>query len=57
MSDDTALGIMDELAKVIELCAGYRARCEAAGFTVPAAEQMALQLHANLMAEMERRSQ
>jgi hypothetical protein len=51
-----ALDVMDELAKIVELCRGYRARCEAAGFTAQGAEAMAVQLHGKLMAEMERRA-
>lgn len=35
----------DAFAKIIEVCAGHRARAEAAGFSPTVAEHMAVTLH------------
>jgi len=40
--------VMESVTPLIELAAGYKARCEAAGFSPSVAEQMGLTLH-NLM--------
>lgn len=38
--------------QIIEATAGYRARCEAAGFSPTAAEQLALDFHRLLFAQI-----
>lgn len=40
---------MEEASKMIEFAAGYREKCEAAGFSSEAATQMAVDLHRGLI--------
>jgi hypothetical protein len=48
------LGLSEAMSALAETCAGYREQCKAAGFTLETAELMALQLHQNLLDEVDR---
>ena len=46
------LAMADTMTSLIEACAGYKAKCEAAGFSPTAAEHMALEYHNMLITQM-----
>lgn len=57
MSDDpkrtaaqnATFSFLDTTSQYIELCAGYKARAIEAGFSIPVAEEMALDMHRTIM--------
>ena len=48
-NDNIWLDLADQIGRLAEMAAGYREQCEAAGFSPTAAEQMAVQLHQQLI--------
>ena len=47
---ESALVALESMRYVVELCAGYKAMCQEAGFTEAIAEVMASHYHASLIA-------
>lgn len=45
MDGDSLMEAMEKITQVIEMTSGYRSKCEAAGFSPSASEQMALDFH------------
>lgn len=46
---DVVMTAMETITQVVDMTAGYRARCEAAGFSPSAAENMAMDFHQYIM--------
>ncbi len=49
---DDVIAALDKAAAAIDMTAGYRARCMAAGFTAVSAEAMAVDFHRSLIAKV-----
>lgn len=48
---DPFMEALDQAKRILELVAGYRAECEAQGFSPTAAEMMAMEFHRMLMGQ------
>lgn len=46
---DPFMEVLDALKRILELVTGYRAECEAKGFSPTAAELMAVEFHRHLI--------